>query len=57
MREATPEQLARVLTVVVRAERFNEGAMAGAVQSGLLPRLLRRAAALASAMENTGYDG
>jgi hypothetical protein len=27
MREATPEQLARVLTVVVRLERFSEGAM------------------------------
>jgi hypothetical protein len=31
IRDATPEQLARVLTVVVRQERFSDGAMAGAV--------------------------
>jgi hypothetical protein len=49
MREATPEQLARVLTVIVRLERFSDGTMAGAVRSGLVARLLRRAAVLAEA--------
>jgi hypothetical protein len=51
MREATPEQLARVLTVIVRLERFSDGTMAGAVRSGLVTRLLRRAAVLAEGTE------
>jgi hypothetical protein len=52
MREATPEQLARVLTVIVRLERFSDGTTAGAVRSGLVARLLRRAAVLAEATED-----
>jgi hypothetical protein len=57
MRDATPEQLARVLTVIVRLERFSDGAMAGAVQSGLVPRLLRRAAVLAEETEEPANSG
>ena len=34
MSAATPEQLARVLSVIVRLERFSDGTMAGAVRSG-----------------------
>ena len=42
MARATPLQLARVLTVLVRAERYAEGAQAGVLESGLVRRLLRR---------------
>jgi hypothetical protein len=41
---ATPEQLAMLLTAIVRSDRFVEGSMAGAFKSGLLSRIARRAA-------------
>ena len=44
---ATPDQLARLLTVLVRSERFGDGNLAGAFESGLLVGILRRADALA----------
>lgn len=43
---ATPEQLARLLTVVIRQDRFAEGALLEAFDSGLILRVVRRAAAL-----------
>ncbi|MCU1382687.1 MAG: hypothetical protein JWL71_1384 [Acidobacteria bacterium] len=43
---ATADQLACVLTVVIRQERFVEGSLAGHVESGLITNILRRAAAL-----------
>lgn len=43
--EATHDQLSRMLTVMVRQERFAEGSIAGHHQSGLLLRLLQRAKA------------
>ena len=43
---ATHEQLRRVLTVMIRQERFAEGSLAGHHQSGLLLRVLQRAKAL-----------
>jgi hypothetical protein len=43
---ATPEQLARLVTAIVRSDRFTEGSIAGAFESGLLARISRRAAAL-----------
>jgi hypothetical protein len=43
---ATPEQLERLLTAIVRSDRFVEGSIEGAFQSGLLARISRRAAAL-----------
>jgi hypothetical protein len=47
LEKATPEQLAKLLTIVVRQDRFVEGAFAEAVKSGLVLGILRRAAAIA----------
>lgn len=43
---ASPEQLAKLLTAVIRQDRFVEGALNGAFESGLLAAIARRAAAL-----------
>ena len=43
---ATPDQLARVLTVCVRQDRFVEGALLDAFESGLIRRIVQRAADL-----------
>jgi hypothetical protein len=40
-------QLARLLTVIIRGDRFSEGELAGAFESGMLGAILRRAAELA----------
>jgi len=40
--QATTEQLARLLTAIVRQERFTDGAILGALKSGLLQRIARR---------------
>ncbi|GAA5441701.1 DUF6508 domain-containing protein [Deinococcus caeni] len=45
--QATPEQLSRLLTMFVRAERFGDGAWLSLWQSGVLIGILRRAAILA----------
>ena len=50
---ATPEQLSRLLTVVVRQDRFVEGALGSAFDSGLLSGILRRAAVLATDAQDT----
>ena len=46
---ASPEQLAWLLTAIVRSDRFVEGSIEGAFESGLLARIARRAAALLEA--------
>ena len=43
---ATSDQLARLVTAIVRSDRFVEGSIAGAFESGLLARVSRRAQAL-----------
>ncbi len=43
---ATPEDLGKLLTAIVRSDRFVEGSIEGAFESGLLARIARRAAAL-----------
>jgi hypothetical protein len=43
---ATPDQLARLLTAIVRSDRFTEGSIAGAFESGLLVAISRRARAI-----------
>ena len=48
---ATPEQLARLLTVLIRQDRFVEGALAGAFKSGLLTNIVGRAAAMIKALD------
>ena len=45
---ATPDQLARLLTAVIRMDRFSDGALADSYDSGLITAILRRAAVLAS---------
>ena len=49
--QATPEQLARLLTVCIRQDRFCEGALEGAFESGLLTRILERAAIILRELE------
>jgi hypothetical protein len=44
---ATAEDLVRILTAIVRSDRFTEGSIAGAFDSGLLTRVVRRAGELA----------
>jgi Family of unknown function (DUF6508) len=46
LERATFEQLARLLTVLIRQDRFVEGALAAAYKDGLLVRILRRAASI-----------
>ena len=43
---ASPEQLAKMLTVLIRQDRFVEGALNSAFEAGLLTGIARRAAAL-----------
>lgn len=45
---ASAEQLSRLLTVLIRGERFSEGSLGAASESGLLVRILRRIATLAT---------
>ena len=47
--EATADQLAKLLTVVVRQERFSDGALLAAFDSGLILGIVRRAAAILDA--------
>ncbi|MYD92410.1 MAG: hypothetical protein F4Y02_01690 [Chloroflexi bacterium] len=49
---ATPEQLSRILTVMVRQDRFVEGSLGGHFESGLIVRIVRRIANLAEVMPN-----
>lgn len=44
---ASAEDLPRLVTAIVRSERFGEGSIAGAYESGLLTAIARRAAELA----------
>lgn len=44
--DAAPDELVRVLTTVIRSERFGEGELAAAFESGLLIAVLRRVVAL-----------
>ena len=43
---ASPDQLGMLLTAIIRSDRFTEGSIAGAFESGLLARIARRATAL-----------
>jgi ADP-ribosylglycohydrolase len=48
---ATPLALARLLTAIVRSDRFSEGSIAGAFESGLLAAIARRATALLAELD------
>lgn len=43
---ATPLQLAKIITALARRERFNEGTLAEATDTGMLERITKRAASL-----------
>ena len=49
--EATAEQLVKLSTAIVRSDRFTEGSVAGAWESGLILAMARRAAQLVSALD------
>lgn len=53
---ATPDQLAKLVTALVRQDRFNEGALGASFESGLMAAIARRAAALAPGPKG-GDDG
>jgi hypothetical protein len=50
---ATPQTLARLLTVCIRRDRFVEGALLSDFQSRLILRIVRRAADLLAAQERS----
>jgi len=54
LEQATPEQLARLLTTCIRQDRFCEGALEAAFASGLLTRILERAAAILREADEPG---
>ena len=45
--EATPDQLGKLLTALIRENRFNEGALGDTFESGFMTAVVRRAKALA----------
>lgn len=51
---ATADQLAKLLTVVIRQERFCEGSLEAAFESGLLTGIVRRAAQLETQLDEGG---
>ena len=54
---ASIDDLARLITAIVRSERFTEGSIEGAFQSGLLARISRRARILlATSTDGTGAE-
>ncbi len=50
LEQATPNEIAKVLTALIRWDRFCEGALADAFGSGLVTRIVRRAEALRMAL-------
>ena len=46
LQHATPDQLGKLLTMLIREDRFNVGALAESFESGLIAALARRAATL-----------
>jgi hypothetical protein len=51
--KATPEQLAKLLTVCIRQDRFAEGTLLVAFEAGLLTRILQRAKAILAEIESS----
>ena len=54
--DASEEELVRILTTLVRQDRFFDGALASAVRSGYVPHVCRRAGELADALEIEWLD-
>ena len=55
--EATVQQLQKLLTALIRQDRFVTGALAGAFESGLLTAIVRRVEQLRLAATTEGPDG
>jgi len=53
--DAMPDQLQHLLTAVIRAERFSEGSIEWAFQSGLMAAIARRARTLADGLAETPH--
>lgn len=53
---ATPDQLQRLLTAIIRAERFSDGSLDWAFQSGLMAAIARRAKTLADGIADDLAD-
>lgn len=53
---ATPEQLANLVTVMIRQDRFVEGSLYCDFRSGLIMNILRRAAALESGLREAKHE-
>jgi Family of unknown function (DUF6508) len=51
---ARANDLCRLLTVYIRGDRFSEGALMGAFESGLMLRIVRRAKVLADSSSSSG---
>lgn len=51
--DATPEQLVKLMTWIVRSDRFVEGSIEGAYESGVLGAIIARAAELAKERDAT----
>lgn len=51
---ASEADLAHLLTAIVRGDRFSEGNVAGAIESGVMARILRRLRDLLDAGESPG---
>ena len=51
--EASADQLVKLTTAIVRSDRFTEGSILGAFESGLLVAIARRAQVLAASPETT----
>ena len=54
LNRATPERLSRLLTALIRGERFCDGTLNEAFESGLLTGILHRASALAKSEHRDG---
>jgi hypothetical protein len=50
---ATADELRKLLTVYVRAERFGDGTLENAFESGMLTAIVRRAQALAEELDRS----
>lgn len=53
---ASVEDLRRLLTAIIRSDRFSEGSLAGAFESGTILAVARRAAVLLAALDERGSD-
>ncbi len=54
---ARPEQLARILTALIRQDRFSEGTLFDAFEAGLILQIVKRGEALLNESASLGSDG